>query len=70
MRQRKHSKSPETPEYIDPINMKFYNFDRSSTNTLIIVIGNMISNEYQINPILLGFGVPQRTHSYVFGRPK
>lgn len=30
----------------------------------------MIINEYQLNPCLLGFGVPQRTYSYLFGRPK
>jgi hypothetical protein len=35
-----------------------------------IVIGGMIMNEYQISPSLIGFGIPQRSQSYIIGRPK
>ncbi len=41
--------------------MNFYNVDRS-------IIGSMIINEYQIDPALLGFGVPQRSSSYLSGK--
>lgn len=30
----------------------------------------MIVNEYRIDPALLGFGIPQRTYSYLTGKPK
>jgi hypothetical protein len=30
----------------------------------------MISMECQVNPTLLGFAIPQRTYSYIFGRPR
>lgn len=41
--------------------MNFHNIDRS-------IIGSMIINEYQIDPALLGFGIPQRSSSYLFGK--
>jgi hypothetical protein len=34
------------------------------------VIGSMIISEYQLNPALLGFGIPQRTASYITGKFK
>ena len=43
--------------------MNFYNIEKS-------VIGTMIAKEYRIDMTLLGFGVPQRMHSYIIGRPK
>lgn len=27
-------------------------------------------NDWRVYPYLLGFGVPQRTQSYIIGRPK
>ena len=30
----------------------------------------MIVNDYQVNPNLLGFAIPQRTYSYIYGRPR
>jgi hypothetical protein len=30
----------------------------------------MIVNDFQLNPNLLGFAIPQRTYSYIFGRPR
>ena len=43
--------------------MNFYNIEKS-------VLGSMITNEYRVDMTLLGFGVPQRTHSYILGKPK
>ena len=43
--------------------MNFYNVDRS-------LIGSMVVNEYRLDPALLGFGIPQRSQSYIIGRPK
>ena len=43
--------------------MNFYNVERSS-------VGSMILNEYRVDPSILGFGIPQRSQSYIIGRPK
>lgn len=50
--------------------MNFYNVDRSGKCICMLVIGSMILNEYRVDPALLGFGIPQRSQSYIIGRPK
>lgn len=67
-RRSSESRSPEQP--VDPIAMNFYNIDRSGNFFKNSVIGSMIINDYQLTPLLFGFGVPQRTQSYIIGRPK
>lgn len=57
------SSSSESRQYIDSGAMNFYNIEKS-------VIGSMITNDFRVDMTLLGFGVPQRSHSYIIGKPK
>jgi hypothetical protein len=50
--------------------MNFYNVEKSGISFLNLVIGGMIINEYRIDPAIFGFGIPQRTHNYIIGKPK
>lgn len=38
------------------------NIDRS-------VLGRIVAVEYNLNPALIGLGIPQRTPSYILGKP-
>ena len=40
----------------------FNNFDKS-------LLGRVIAVEYNTNPLQVGMGVPQRTPSYILGKP-
>ncbi|KRX01919.1 hypothetical protein PPERSA_05758 [Pseudocohnilembus persalinus] len=56
---RNRKSRSNSPENLQDLN----NLERSK-------IGTLISNQLQIFPPLLGFGIPQRTYSYLTGRPE
>eukprot|EP01015_Nassula_variabilis_P022752 TRINITY_DN4205_c0_g1_i4.p1 TRINITY_DN4205_c0_g1~~TRINITY_DN4205_c0_g1_i4.p1 ORF type:complete len:198 (+),score=-0.13 TRINITY_DN4205_c0_g1_i4:64-657(+) len=41
----------------------FNNFNKS-------VLGNFILQQLNVNPALIGFGIPQRTYSYIYGKSR
>lgn len=49
-----------------------YNFSISaySTNQSKLDIGTIISSQLNIYPPLIGFGIPQRSYSYIIGKQK
>lgn len=54
--------SPINPQEEEPLSLGLDNFDSS-------FLGQVIKLEYHLYPPMLGFGVPQRTSTYILGRP-
>lgn len=54
--------SSSVSESFDEYEYNFNNIDKS-------MLGKVVLIEYNLNPALMGLGIPQRTPSYILGKP-
>lgn len=60
-----HHKSEES----ENASQAYHELEKTLNNVDRSLLGRIVAVEYNLNPALLGLGVPQRTPSYILGRP-